>query len=78
MDAKYDKQYLVRAIDTLGFNQVLFPLSYRGIWCPLGDSNPGPAGYEPAALPTELRGHVVRQKGLEPPAYRLKGGYSTD
>ena len=45
-------------------------------WCPFGDSNPGPAGYEPAALPTELKGHVVRQKGFEPPARCLKGNCS--
>lgn len=31
---------------------------FEHIWYPLGESNPGPAGYEPAALPTELRGQI--------------------
>lgn len=28
-------------------------------WWPLGDLNPGPSGYEPDALPTELKGHIL-------------------
>lgn len=28
------------------------------IWCAFGDSNPGPDGYEPSALPTELKAHI--------------------
>ena len=29
------------------------------IWWPFGDLNPGPSGYEPDALPTELKGHIL-------------------
>ena len=48
-----------RTLDTLIKSQVLYQLSYSPvfIWWTVRDSNPGPTGYEPAALPTELTVH---------------------
>ena len=36
------------------------PAIYAGsfVWCPLGDLNPKPDGYEPSALPVELREQI--------------------
>ena len=41
-------------------------------WWGIGDSNPGPSGYEPDALPTELIPHMEPQVGLEPTTYGLQ------
>ena len=62
-------------------------------WWTVRDSNPGPTGYEPAALPTELAVRIQKesrhielwrltnlapQVGLEPTTPRLTAACSTD
>ena len=47
-------------------NFVLYHLSYAGIWLARWVPIPRPSGYEPDALPTELRAKMVPQEGLEP------------
>ena len=54
------------------------PILSSIIWWAFRDSNPGPIGYEPTALPTELKAlNMAPQVGLEPTAYRLTAGCST-
>ena len=80
---------------------MLYQLSYTPIskhvrkkdWWTVRDSNPGPTGYEPAALPTELAvrnekesrhielwrlTNLAPQVGLEPTTPRLTAACSTD
>lgn len=33
-------------------------MQYYAPWCVIRDLNPGPTGYEPTALPTELMTHL--------------------
>lgn len=47
-------------------------------WWAFRDLNPGPIGYEPTALPAELKAQkVAPQVGFEPTTYRLTAGCST-
>ena len=39
-----------RTLGTRFWRPLLYQLSYTPIWWAFGDSNPGPTGYEPAAL----------------------------
>ena len=39
-----------RTLDTRFWRPLLYQLSYTPVWWAFGDSNPGPTGYEPAAL----------------------------
>ena len=41
-------------METAALPAELFPCIQFKIWWTVRDSNPGPTGYEPAALPTEL------------------------
>ena len=40
----------IRTLDTRFWRPLLYQLSYTPMWWAFGDSNPGPTGYEPAAL----------------------------
>ncbi len=40
----------IRTLGTRFWRPMLYQLSYTPIWWAFGDSNPGPTGYEPAAL----------------------------
>jgi hypothetical protein len=42
-------------------------------WWALQDSNLRPIGYEPTALPAELRAHLASQKRFELPTHGLEG-----
>ena len=58
-----DKPGRGRRLRTLGlrfWRPPLYQLSYSPIlaWWTVRDSNPGPTGYEPVALPTELTVHI--------------------
>ena len=53
------------------------PLGYTPVWSWWTDSNPRPADYKSAALPTELRQHMERPTGLEPATPRLEVWCST-
>ncbi len=39
-----------RTLGTRFWRPLLYQLSYTPMWWAFGDSNPGPTGYEPAAL----------------------------
>ena len=46
----YGRGRKIRTLDTRFWRPLLYQLSYTPVWWAFGDSNPGPTGYEPAAL----------------------------
>ena len=47
---KFGRGRKARTLDTRFWRPLLYQLSYTPMWWAFGDSNPGPTGYEPAAL----------------------------
>ena len=46
----YGRGRRIRTLGTRFWRPLLYQLSYTPVWWAFGDSNPGPTGYEPAAL----------------------------
>ena len=64
---------------TLGtrfWRPLLYQLSYTPMWWAFGDSNPGPTGYEPAALtnwakgPSDCLSLIFEKERVPPPEWR--------
>ena len=65
-----------RTLDTRFWRPLLYQLSYTPMWWAFGDSNPGPTGYEPAALtnwakgPSDCLSLIFKKERVPPPEWR--------
>ena len=76
----YDRCLIATAVAGLDTRLATKPIGSKirnPVWVPR-DSNPGPTGYEPAALTAELGTHSQeRVMGFEPTTFYLEGRRST-
>ena len=72
----YGRGRKTRTLDTRFWRPLLYQLSYTPIWWAFGDSNPGPTGYEPAALtnwakgPNDCLSLIFEKERVPPPEWR--------